>query len=141
MRFLLVGSLALAMVITTTGAAVADGARQSPDGGLDKVLASYAGKGVSDGVVIVAVHGQPVFQRAFGVANREWNVPTTADAPYRIGSLTKQFPAAAILQLVEQKKLGLDDPITNYISNAPESWRTVTIRHLLTHTSGIPNFT
>lgn len=141
MRFLPVGAFALAMVITATDTAGAGSARQIPDSALDKVLATYAGKGVSDGVVIIAIHGQPVFQRTFGLANREWNVPTTPDARYRIGSLTKQFTAAAILQLVEQGKLRLDDPITNYISDAPDSWRKITIRHLLTHTSGIPNFT
>src|SRR5579871_3653080 len=76
------------------------------------IIESYRAKGVADGVVLVAVRGRPVDRLAFGLANREQSLPTTPDARYRIGSITKQFTAAAILQLAEAHKLSLDDPVT-----------------------------
>ena len=68
---------------------------------LERVLDSYRANGVSDGVVLIARNGVPVFRRAFGLANREWGIANTPDAEFRIGSITKQFTAFAILQLAE----------------------------------------
>jgi CubicO group peptidase (beta-lactamase class C family) len=93
------------------------------------------------GAVLVARNGVPVFRRAFGLANREWGTPNTPDTKFRIGSITKQFTATGILQLVEAGKLSVDDPVSKYYPDAPPAWNSITIRHLLTHTSGIPNFT
>jgi D-alanyl-D-alanine carboxypeptidase len=93
------------------------------------------------GAVLVARDGVPVFRRAFGLADREWGIPNTADTKFRIGSITKQFTATAILQLAEAAKLLVDDPMSKYYPDAPPAWNTITIRHLLTHTSGIPSFT
>jgi CubicO group peptidase (beta-lactamase class C family) len=93
------------------------------------------------GVVIVARNGQPIFQKAYGMANYELNVPNTLDTKFRIGSVSKTFTAAAIMKLNEQKKLNIDDPICNYIENCPASWKEITIRHLLVHTSGLVNYT
>jgi D-alanyl-D-alanine carboxypeptidase len=93
------------------------------------------------GAVLVARNGVPVFKRAFGLANREWGTPNTPDTKFRIGSITKQFTATGILQLVEAGKLSVDDPVSKYYPDAPPGWNSITIRHLLTHTSGIPSFT
>lgn len=93
------------------------------------------------GVILVARNGQPIFQRAYGMANYEMNVPNTLDSKFRIGSVSKTFTAAAIMKLNEQKKLNIDDPICNYIENCPVSWKAITIRHLLVHTSGLANYT
>jgi D-alanyl-D-alanine carboxypeptidase len=93
------------------------------------------------GSVLVARDGQPVFRQSFGFADREWNVPNTPDTKFRIGSITKQFTATAILQLAEQGKLSIDDPVSKYYANAPPAWAKITIRHLLTHSSGIPSYT
>ncbi|MFL5295616.1 MAG: serine hydrolase [Phenylobacterium sp.] len=93
------------------------------------------------GAVLVAVDGKPVLREALGLANREWNVANTADTKFRLGSITKQFTATAILQLAEQGKLSTDDPLSKYYPEAPASWSKVTIKHLLTHTSGIPTYT
>src|SRR6185312_6823892 len=93
------------------------------------------------GAVLVARNGVPVFRQAFGLANREWDVPNTPDTKFRIGSITKQFTATAVLQLAEAGKLSIDDPVAKYYSEAPPAWNGITIRHLLTHTSGIPSFT
>jgi len=94
-----------------------------------------------NGTVLVARNGIPVFQHAYGLANREWNVPDTLNTKFRIGSITKQFTATAILQLQEAGKLSVDDPVSKYYTDAPAAWKGITIRHLLTHTSGIPSYT
>jgi CubicO group peptidase (beta-lactamase class C family) len=93
------------------------------------------------GSVLVAVDGKPVFRQGFGLADRELSVANTPDTEFRLGSITKQFTATAILQLAEQGKLKIDDPVSKYYTDAPPAWAKVTIKHLLTHTSGIPTYT
>lgn len=93
------------------------------------------------GSILVAKDGAPVWRESFGAADREWDVANTADTKFRLGSITKQFTATAILQLAEQGKLSVDDPISKYYVDAPPAWAKVTIKHLLTHTSGIPSYT
>jgi CubicO group peptidase (beta-lactamase class C family) len=93
------------------------------------------------GSVLVAKNGVPVLRKAFGLANREWDIKNTPDTKFRIGSITKQFTATAILQLVEAGKLSIDDPVSKYYAESPTAWNAITIRQLLTHTSGIPSFT
>ena len=107
----------------------------------DMLLRSYAQADRFSGVALVAKDGKPIFRKAYGLANREWDVPIAQDTKFRIGSITKQFTAAAILQLAEQGKLSLDDPISKYYPAAPPSWAPITLKHLLTHTSGIPSYT
>jgi D-alanyl-D-alanine carboxypeptidase len=93
------------------------------------------------GAVLVAHDGKAIFRQAFGQANREWGIANTPETKFRLGSITKQFTATAILQLAEQQKLSIDDPVSKYYADAPPAWQKITIRHLLTHTSGIPSFT
>ena len=93
------------------------------------------------GVVMVAKGGLPVYRKAFGLANRELGVPNTPETKFRIASITKSFTAAAVMQLQEQGKLKADDPISFYYPGCPASWRAITIRQLLTHTSGLPDYT
>jgi len=93
------------------------------------------------GSVLVARGGKPVFRKSYGFANAEWDIANTPDTKFRLGSITKQFTAVALLQLVEQGKLKLDDPISKYYTDAPKAWDKVTIHHLLNHTSGIPSYT
>ena len=93
------------------------------------------------GSVLVAKGDMIVFEISAGRANVEWNIPNSATTKFRIGSLTKQFTAAALLLLEERGKLSVDDPIAKHIGGVPASWRPITLRHLLTHTSGIPDFT
>ena len=129
---------ALAFATATEARAKAPAARAT--GAIEHVLDSYRTKGVSDAVVLIARDGVPVFRKAFGLANREWGIANAPDAEFRIGSITKQFMALAILQLAEDRKLSLDDPISTFIDGAPPAWSKITVRHLLTHTSGIPDF-
>src|SRR5690242_7569278 len=91
--------------------------------------------------VAVMREGRPVYMRGYGLANLELNVPATPATVYEIGSITKQFTATAVMLLVEEGKIGLDDPISKYLDGLPEAWSGVTIRHLLTHTSGIKSYT
>lgn len=79
--------------------------------------------------------------RGFGLANVELNVPASADTVYRIGSITKEFTAAAILLLVQDGELGLDDPLSRHLTDYPKPGNRATIRQLLQHTSGIKDFT
>ncbi len=93
------------------------------------------------GYVALVRDGRIVFGKGYGRADRDKAAPPTEDTLFRIGSLTKQLTAAAILTLVEQGKIDVADPVSKYVSEAPPSWREVTIHHLLTHTSGIPSYT
>ena len=93
------------------------------------------------GSVLVVSEGQELVARGFGFANLEHRVPNTTKTKFRLGSLTKQFTAMAIMILAEQGKLALDDPLQKHLDGTPEAWDEITIHHLLNHTSGIPNFT
>jgi CubicO group peptidase (beta-lactamase class C family) len=77
----------------------------------------------------------------YGLANLELNVPVKAETVFEIGSITKQFTAAGILLLAQDGKLSVDDPISRYLKNTPAAWTNITIRHLLSHTSGIKSYT
>ncbi|MEM8668470.1 MAG: serine hydrolase [Planctomycetota bacterium] len=94
-----------------------------------------------NGSVMVCMRDEVVFSGGFGMANFEHDVPNDEDTKFRIGSITKQFTAMAIMVLEERGKLDVNDPIKKYVTEAPEAWNDVTIHHLLTHTSGIPNYT
>ena len=91
--------------------------------------------------VLVMKEGKTLFAQGFGLANRELKVPNRPDLVYRIGSVTKQFTAAAVMTLVEEGKLSLDAAVGTYLPDLPEAWRPATVRQLLQHTSGIPSFT
>jgi len=85
--------------------------------------------------------GQVLVRKAYGTADLELGVGLEPDMVFRIGSMTKQFTAVAILMLMEQEKLGLNDPITKFLPDYPTQGRTITVEHLLTHTSGIKDYT
>lgn len=91
------------------------------------------------GSILVARDGQVVVSRGYGMANLEDEVPNTPQTRFRLGSLTKQFTAVAILMLQERGALGVQDSICKYLPQCPAAWQPITLHHLLTHTSGIPN--
>lgn len=90
--------------------------------------------------VAVGRDGQVVFSKGYGIADLEFSVPADADTMFRIGSITKQFTAAAVLRLAEREKLDVDDPLSRFLPDYPRGDE-ITLRHLLTHTSGVPNYT
>ncbi|HEY4416669.1 MAG TPA: serine hydrolase domain-containing protein, partial [Verrucomicrobiae bacterium] len=109
---------------------------------VDDLVSSEMTKLQIPGLVIgITQHGETIKTAAYGFANLEWNTPAATNTVFEIGSVTKQFTAACILLLAEENKLSLDDKISRYLTNTPTSWRNITIRHLLTHTSGIKNYT
>lgn len=117
-------------------------ATAQPGGGLAPRLDSIAGAGVREnravGIAAAVVKGQDtLLLEAYGKADVEGNVPMTVDTVIPIGSTTKQFTAAAILQLRDQGKLSLDDDITKWLPDFDTRGNKVTLRHLLSHTSGI----
>jgi len=93
------------------------------------------------GVVLVAQAGRPVFREGFGLANHEYDLPNTPKTKFRVGSVSKQFTAAAILLLEERGKLNVADPVSKYLSDWPKAWSEVTLHHLLSHTGGLPALT
>ena len=93
------------------------------------------------GSVLLAKSGTVILARGYGLANIELAVANKPATKFRLGSITKQFTAAAILQLREQGKLEVGDPISKYIPGSPAAWSSVTVHHLLTHTSGIHSYT
>jgi len=107
---------------------------------LDSLLTPYFMPSQPGCEVLVAKHGQVIYKKAFGSANLELQVPVATDMVFNIGSITKQFTAVAILQLVEQGKISLDDSLQKYVPDFPSKGHTITIEHLLTHTSGIQDY-
>ncbi len=107
---------------------------------LDQTVQAYADAGGFMGSVLVARGDQVLLNKGYGSANLEWGIPNSPATRFRIGSLTKQFTAAAILLLEERGKLNINDPVKKYLPDVPPAWDKITIFHLLTHTSGIPNF-
>ena len=93
------------------------------------------------GVALAVVRdGKIVLARGYGLANVEHQVPVKPETIFQSGSTGKQFTATAVMMLVEEGKLSLEDHITKYFPDAPESWRDITLRHLLTHTSGMTDY-
>jgi D-alanyl-D-alanine carboxypeptidase len=93
------------------------------------------------GVVLVMRDGKSLFRKAYGLASLELGVPMQPDMVLRIGSITKQITAAAILKLVEEGKVDLKAPIARYLDPLPRGWEVATVEQLLNHTAGIPNHT
>ena len=106
---------------------------------INKLVSTYADYGLFNGTVLVANQGKIILKKGFGFANMEWDIPNQPDTKFRLASITKQFTAMLILQLVSEKKLDLNLPISTYLPDYPKkNGDQITIHHLLTHTSGTP---
>jgi D-alanyl-D-alanine carboxypeptidase len=119
------------------------GAVHAQDAGvkMDEVLSAAASKQQFMGTALVAKGGKIILEKGYGMADIELDIPNTPDKKFRLGSITKQFTATAIMQLQEQGKLSVSDFACKYLDDCPEAWNAVTIHHLLSHTSGIPSYT
>ena len=132
---LLVGSLA-------TPLAAQQKSRAQMVSAIDSVVASYLKGGKAAGMSIAVIKGRDTLAlKGYGSADLELNTPTPARAVYEIGSVTKQFTAAAILQLRDAGKLSLTDNILKYLPNYPTQGHTITVGQLLDHTSGMKDYT
>ena len=109
---------------------------------IDALLARYQALGLFNGSALVADKEQIVLKKGYGLANMEWGIPNTPDTKFRLGSITKQFTATLVMQLVEQAQIELSAPIRRYLPDYPlPAGEKVTIHHLLNHTSGIVGYT
>ena len=107
---------------------------------IDKTLNFLTERESFTGAVLVARNGEVLLSQGYGLADRDKNLPNTPQTKYRLGSITKQFTAMAILLLQAQDKLNVEDHICQYIPECPTIWQNITIHQLLIHTSGIPDF-
>lgn len=115
---------------------------ETPAYKIHELLKASHDYGHFNGSVLVAKAGEILYKHGFGQANKEWDIPNQTDTKHRLASVTKQFTAMLVLQLVAENKLKLDAPITEYLPDYPKTTGDqITIHHLLTHTSGIPNYT
>ncbi len=123
------------------GSAAGAAAEQPEAGAIDQLLGGVFKPGAPGAAAIVTRHGQTLFRKGYGMADLELQVPIEPDMVFRLGSVTKQFTAVSILMLEEQGKLSVSDPITKFLPDYPTQGRTITVEHLLTHTSGIRSYT
>lgn len=128
---------AMATAVAAQGVAATDDIRPKVDEYMNARLAAKN----AGGSILIAKDGQFIVAKGFGLADVAANTPIYGDTKFRIGSVTKQFTAAAILLLHEDGKLNVDDPFCNYMNACPDAWKPVTVRNLATMSSGIPSFT
>ncbi|HEV7517681.1 MAG TPA: serine hydrolase domain-containing protein, partial [Thermoanaerobaculia bacterium] len=108
---------------------------------IDQLLAKTDPAAEPGAAVLVEKDGKVLLRKGYGMANLELGVPIAPEMVFRLGSITKQFTALAILKLAEQGKLALADDLTQYLPDFPTHGQKITLEHLLTHTSGIKSYT
>ncbi len=114
---------------------------QNKNARLDEIMKTYHSYNMFDGAILIAENGKEIYKRAFGMANREWNIPNTTDTKFMIGSVSKPVTAMLMLMQVQKGLIGLDKTIADYLpefSGKPAA--KITIRQLISHTSGMPNY-
>jgi CubicO group peptidase (beta-lactamase class C family) len=130
------GRFAAVVLLMLVGCKASHG---NPDRAIDKLMSAYQGN-VPGASVLVVRDGRVLFRRTYGLADMEDHVAATPATNYRLASVTKQFTAAAVLALAQDNRLSLDDPIRKWLPTLPEAATSITIRHLLTHTSGLIDY-
>jgi D-alanyl-D-alanine carboxypeptidase len=103
----------------------------------DYLMAEMAKRRIPGLALAVVQRGEVVKLQGYGIANLEWDIPVTPDTVFELASVTKQFTATAIMRLVEEGKIRLEEPISRYLADTPATWSGITVRHLLTHTAGL----
>jgi len=106
---------------------------------MQRIIQPYVDAQMFMGSVLVAKNGKVMLSKSYGMGDLEWNIPNSPSTRFNIASMTKQFTSAAILLLEDRGKLKTDELVKKYFPDAPPSWDKITIYHLLTHTSGIPD--
>ena len=113
---------------------LAYGQKDSTDLIVQKMMKEQKIVGLS---LAVIKNGKAVINKGYGLANAEHNVPVTAETVIRLGSVSKQFFTTAILKLMEEGKLNIEDSVHKFFPDAPETWRPIQLKHLMSHTSGL----
>ncbi len=135
-------SLMLLVLLVVAGCAAQTGVTsQALATRVDEYVNGLVKQNRFSGAILLARDGRVLLSKGYGMANLEDETPNTPQTKFRLGSLTKQFTAAAILLLQERGKLSVQDAVCKYVENCPAAWQAITVHHLLTHTSGIPNMT
>src|SRR5690349_4795039 len=109
--------------------------------GIDRFLAETYSPAEPGAAVLVMKDGQVLLRKGYGMANLELGVPIAPEMVFELGSVTKTFTATAIMMLAERGKLSIQDDLTRYLPDFPTHGKKITLEHLLSHTSGVPNFT
>jgi CubicO group peptidase (beta-lactamase class C family) len=115
-------------------------AAQTPDAVDEYIRSEMAKQHIPGLALLVSRGGQPVREQGYGLANVELQVPVKPETIFQSGSVGKQFAATAVMMLVEEGKMGLEDPLTKYFPDAPATWKQVTVRELLSHTAGFTDY-
>ena len=115
-------------------------AGQAPDAVDDYIRTEMEKQHIPGLSLLVSREGKPIRAQGYGLANVELQVPVKPETVFQSGSLGKQFTATAIMMLVEDGKIGLEDPLTKFFPNAPAAWKQVTVRELLSHTAGFTDY-
>jgi CubicO group peptidase (beta-lactamase class C family) len=133
MRFLRIGLCLSVYVLSAL-------AQDSADAVDNYIHAEMSKRQIPGLALLVVRDGKTVKQKGYGFSNVELQVPVKPETLFQSGSMGKQFTAAAVMMLVEEGKIGLDDPLTKYLPDAPTSWNQVKVRHLLSHTGGFGDY-
>jgi CubicO group peptidase (beta-lactamase class C family) len=132
---------AAVLLLFITGLAGIAAAQDTAPPGIDEYVKTEMTKERIPGLSLALIKdGRIILAKGYGLANVELQVPVKPETIFQSGSVGKQFTATAVMMLVEEGKLGLEDKISKYFSDAPESWKFITVRHLLTHTSGMTDY-
>src|SRR5437764_7689758 len=139
--WLLSAKLIFALAVLTAGLDSPIHAQDAPATKVDDYIKAEMQRQHIPGLSLAVVKdGQIILAKSFGFANVEHQVPVKPETIFQSGSMGKQFTATAVMMLVEAGKLSLSDPITKFFSDAPDGWKNITVRHLLTHTAGTTDY-
>jgi len=127
------------LILTTAACTGGNGGGTRMQAQVDELMSAYQGK-VPGASVLVVHNGAALIHRSYGFADLEAGTEATPDTDYRLASVTKQFTAACILLLMQDGKLQLDDPISNWFPGLPAATKAITVRHLLSHMSGLIDY-
>jgi CubicO group peptidase (beta-lactamase class C family) len=133
--------IAVCLLLVASSAAQTIVSGQELTARVDEYVNALVRQNRFSGAILLARDGKVLLSKGYGMADLEDDAPNTPQTKFRLGSITKQFTAAAVLLLQERGKLSVQDAVCKYVENCPQAWQPVTIHHLLTHTSGIPNMT
>lgn len=136
-----VGPGGLAGVMVPAGPPVDEAELVAAAQAMDGYVGALTNAGAFRGAVFVAVNGRVLVSRGYGLANNDGAVPNTPQTRFRLASVSKPITALAVMQLVADERLRLDASVCDYLPNCPPAWAPVTVRNLLNHTSGLPNYT
>lgn len=141
MKLLVALTLAFSLATATIACAQTAPEKEQEKDKVDQYVAAEMARQRIPGLALgVYREGEIVKARGYGLANVELNVPVKPETVFQSGSIGKQFTATAVMMLVEEGKLSLDDSIVKYFSDAPASWQSIKIRNLLSHTSGLSEY-